>query len=233
MTQKDREDNPFEDEIVADEWISSVENETAGIRDNELYPLLKDWAVRVQPKVIVDIGAGQGICADKLQLPGTTYIGVEPSTALVERANQKYSAANRSFVIGNAYDIPLADVYADAAFSVNVWFHLKDLATASQEMARVLKPGGCFLISTGNPAARHTWESFYVGAKKGDGYIDGKVNIPINPLTRNLMFFHTMDEMSKALEGAGLTVDSTKVFGTTTNHKDTGLFVHIEGHKSE
>lgn len=231
MDDAQHEDNPFEDVTVAQEWINSIENETAGIRDRELYPFLQEWAARVQPKVLVDIGSGQGICADKVQLAGSRYIGVEPSVPLVERAKQKYAAPNRDFVVGSAYKVPLPDHSADTVLSINVWFHLKNLDAAAQEIARILRPGGIFLISTGNPAARSIWESFYIDAKRETGSIDGKVIIPVNPLSRNLMFFHSLGDITAALERSGLTIGSTTVFGTTTVHKEIGLFINIEGRK--
>ena len=49
-------DNPFEDPVVASEWINSVENEHGLIRDNEIYPLLKKWVSDVKPKVLIEIG---------------------------------------------------------------------------------------------------------------------------------------------------------------------------------
>ncbi|MDX9914128.1 MAG: hypothetical protein RBS77_06130, partial [Candidatus Moranbacteria bacterium] len=38
-----KEENPFEDEQVAKEWINSVENEKNMGRDKEIYPRLKNW----------------------------------------------------------------------------------------------------------------------------------------------------------------------------------------------
>ena len=54
------EDNPFEDEKIAKEWIHSVENERGMIREKELLPMLRKWVVNIKPKVVVDIGMGQG-----------------------------------------------------------------------------------------------------------------------------------------------------------------------------
>lgn len=230
-TRKIREDNPFEDEVVAREWITSVENETGMIRDNELYPFLKSWSNRIKPKKIVEIGSGQGICADKVQIHGSRYIGVEPSQTLVNRAREKYFVPDREFIVGNAYDLPLPDNYTDTVFSVNVWFHIEDLKVASKELARILKPGGTFLVSTGNPNAQGKWESFFRDYKKEGKMLDGKVIVPVNPLSRNVLYLHSLTDITNALKDAGLIIESVKGFGYTQEYKDDGLFINIEGKK--
>ncbi len=226
------EDNPFEDEIVAKEWINSIENEKGMIRERELLPLLKKWSEDVQPETIVDIGMGQGGCVDSVQLKNTTrYIGIEPSKILVDRAIEKFSGVNREFVEGNAYHLPVADNVAGAAFSVNVWFHLKDLDTASKELSRVLKPGGKFLICTANPGAYKEWASrFDKDAKVDEKVIDGMVYVPINPLSRNLFFKHTMEEMLDAFTRNNLIVDRTELNGIF-DRSTIPLFINFFGHK--
>ena len=220
-----REENPFADEVVAKEWINSVENEQGLIRDNEIYPLLRAWAKNLQAQVIVEIGSGQGICADKVQVTGTKYMGVEPSSYLVERAKEKYSLENREFVVGNAYELPIESESVDAIFSVGVWFHLEDLQTASTEMHRVLKKGGHFLIVTANPEKNSAWESFYVGAEKKGNKLVGKVMVPVNPLSKNIFHLHTLEDIRASLLEAGLDIESIDMFGKSKDNTD--LFIAI------
>jgi SAM-dependent methyltransferase len=226
------EDNPFEDKTVAKEWANSVENEHGLIRDKETYPLVKAWIESVHPRIIVEIGSGQGILANTVQSAGARYIGVEPSVYLVERARALYPHENREFIIGNAYEIPLPDRVADTVFSVNVWFHLEDLETASREMARILEPGGSFLVSTANPNAYATWEGLYFDYTKDSKKIDGKVNIPINPLSRNTMYLHTLEQIKDALVASGFKIENTQVFGFDEKFGNTALFINIVGKKS-
>ena len=226
------EDNPFENEVVAKEWINSVENERELIRDKETYPLIRAWAERVHPKIIVEIGSGQGIWADKVQLAGTRYIGIEPSQYLIERALALYSHPDREFVVGNAYNLSLADEIADAVLSVNVWFHLEDLRTASREMARILQQDGNFLVSTSNPDAYDVWESLYFDYTKKGKKIVGKANIPINPLSRNTFYQHTKDEIFNTLTANSLEIERIEEFGIVPKFKDAKLFINIIGKKS-
>lgn len=224
-----REENPFEDELVAKEWINSVENEQGLIRDNEIYPLLRKWAEELKPKTIVEIGAGQGVCADKVQISGSKYIGVEPSEFLVQRAEEKNSADNREFILGSAYSLPFEKGIADAVFSVGVWFHLGDLATASKEMNRIMKSSGEFLIVTANPDKNSVWESFYVDAEKIDNKVVGKVMVPVNPLSKNIFHLHTLEDIKSSLNQVGLEIKSIERFGKSKDNSD--LFIAIRGRK--
>ncbi|HEU0081161.1 MAG TPA: class I SAM-dependent methyltransferase [Candidatus Paceibacterota bacterium] len=225
------EDNPFEDATVAKEWINSIENERGMIREKELLPLIKKWAEEVRPKVLIDIGMGQGGCADYVQLEGTSYIGVEPSLPLVERAKEKHQKKDREFIVGNAYELPVANGIADAALSINVWFHLRDLDTGSKELSRVLKSGGKFLICTASPDAYEEWDARYDADAKRDGkVIDGRVYVPINPLSRNIFFKHSIEEIMSAFTKNGLVVDKTELNGIFDRSK-IPLFINFFGHK--
>ena len=229
------EDNPFENEVVAKEWINSIENEKGMIREKELFPMLKEWVSENKPKHIVDIGMGQGGCADIAQWSGEVqYVGIEPSLTLVDRAKEKHSKSRRDFIVGNAYKIPLTDNLTDAVFSINVWFHLKDLDTASKELARVLKSAGKFMICTANPDAYTNWRSrFEEGAKEDEEKIDGKVYVPINPLSRNIIFKHSLEKILEAFSKNDLYIDKTITNGIfdTRNGSDTPLFINFFGHK--
>ncbi len=225
------EDNPFEDEKIAQEWITSIEGEHGMIRDKELYPFLREWSEDLGG-VLVDIGAGQGICADYVQKERIEYIGVDPSRVLIERAHEKYSKDKRKFIVGNAYDLPLEPESADIVLSVNTWFHLENLEKASRELFRILKPGGIFLISTANPGSYNYWEGMFDrDVKVSEKRIDGKVNIPVQSLSRNLIFKHTLEEIVLALKNNGLTVQNTIGFGNKEKFKPSGLFVNIMGSK--
>src|SRR3989344_3376702 len=175
------EENPFENADGAQEWIVCVESEKGRSRDNHIYPLIKKWVGDVDPERIVEIGAGQGICAEKLE-HDAEYVGVEPSRFLVARAQEKYPAPNRSFVVGNAYTLPITGAWADAAFSINVWFHLENLPQVPSELARVLKRDGNFLIVTANPADFATWESFYKNPEREGKKFVGRLDIANAPL---------------------------------------------------
>ncbi len=227
-----QEENPFIDTQVAHEWINSVENERGRTRNKEVYPYLKAWALDLTVSdTIVEIGAGQGICAEKLESKAT-YIGVEPSIILVERAKEKYAAFNRTFIVGDAYQLPIEDEIADAILSVNVLFHLEDLEKASREMSRILKTHGKFLIISANPEAYEVWESFYELPQKEGKKLVGKINIPVNSLSKNIMYQHSFEEIQSALKNERLEITSVKYMGLKLEERPKSIFIVIEGNKT-
>ncbi|HBP00594.1 MAG: Malonyl-CoA O-methyltransferase BioC [Candidatus Moranbacteria bacterium GW2011_GWE1_49_15] len=223
-----REENPFEDERISQEWINNVEGEKNTARDKYIYPKLSGWIEESKPEVVVEIGAGQGICSDKLGNFKGRYIGIEPSAHLVKRAKELYVEENRKFILGDAYALPLESESTDASFSVNVWFHLENLEQASRELARILKPGGKLMIITSNPEAYDLWESWYSDAAKEGKKLTGKILTPVNPLTKNIFYQHALGEILESLEVNGLEIESTEEFADNSGYKS---FICIKGIK--
>src|SRR4051812_22309703 len=98
------DDRTFDPQTALD-WIAAVETSTQTARDIDIYPMLNEWIRCASPKTILDIGCGQGICSDKIDLEGRNYAGIEPSPFLLNRATELYSSENRTFLPGNAYDL--------------------------------------------------------------------------------------------------------------------------------
>jgi SAM-dependent methyltransferase len=117
---------------------------------------LSEWRDAVQRhlrpspgRTLVDIGAGTGAFSaafsDWFHL---SVIAVEPSAAM--RSQIPRTPAIR-VLEGNASDLPLPDVSADAAWLSLVIHHIPDLETAAHEIRRVLRPGAPVLIRQGFP----------------------------------------------------------------------------------
>lgn len=223
-----KEENPFENKDVAQQWILSVESEKGMIRDNETYPALREWYTQASKGNILEIGSGQGICSSKID-GYEKYVGIEPSKFLIARAKELYSSPSRSFVIGNAYKLPVENESYDAVFSVNVWFHLENLEAASKELARVLRPGGAFFIHTADEGALDIWKTFYKDARIEGKKVTGKVEGPGIYQTTNIFYGHRNEEVIDVLNRAGLTVSSVTTLGALPSGK--ALFIVIEGVK--
>lgn len=117
---------------------------------------LSEWRDAVQRhlrpspgRTLVDIGAGTGAFSaafsDWFHL---SVIAVEPSAAM--RSQIPRTPAIR-VLEGNASDLPLPDVSADAAWLSLVIHHIPDLETAAHEIRRVLRSGAPVLIRQGFP----------------------------------------------------------------------------------
>ncbi len=231
MNANYQEENPFETELVASEWSYSIENEKGMIRDKELYPLLSEWIKNTNAENILDIGSGQGICADRCVPDNMNYTGVEPSVFLTDRANELYKKENRKFILGNAFNLPVATASMDGVFSINVWFHLENLDLAAKELSRVLKTKGVFFISTANPDAYQVFEDLYSESTKVGKKLVGKANVPVRAMSKNILYEHTMQEMKDSFEKHGLKILEIKSFGFAHLKTDKGLFVAIIGEK--
>lgn len=97
-----------------------------------------DWLVG-DARDVVDVGAGTGKLTGALVGPGRTVIAVEPDRGMLQALRQEVPQAEA--LEGAAEHLPLADGSADAVLFGQAW-HWVDVAAASREAARVLRPGG-------------------------------------------------------------------------------------------
>ena len=131
------DDNPFTKPEIAALWIKCVEKVSGEFREQHIYPRLRAWEGEQMDGQILEVGSGQGVCCQCLATE-RRYLGVEPSEPLHLRAVEQYQKGERSFILGNAYSLPVSDGSCAGAFSVNVWMHLSDLGKAARELSRVL-----------------------------------------------------------------------------------------------
>jgi SAM-dependent methyltransferase len=94
---------------------------------------------------IVDFGCGSGANSVLLANRGADVIGVDISGDLIALARRRMQINGRAdgarFVVCSGYDLPFADASIDIVFGMAILHHL-DLLRASEEIARVLRPGG-------------------------------------------------------------------------------------------
>ncbi len=226
------EENPFEQENIAKQWINSVESEQDSFREREIYPRLRKWKQSIIGSNLLEIGCGQGICSVQLSIGKMEkYIGIEPSAFLVNRAKSLYRQSNVDFVTGNAYDIPLSDGSVDAAFAISVWFHLENLNIAAKELNRVLKPNGQFLIITANPKVYSDWEQLFCNPNKSGKKITGEMSLPNSKLSRNIINLHTMEEIKNSLQQNNLQILEIQTFGNNCSETQVNYFIEIIGQK--
>jgi len=100
---------------------------------------------------IIDIGGGFGRLIPDYALLFKSCLLIEPSEKLLKEAHkvcQKYPnvTLQKSFV----EQLPVQDESFDVALMVRVAHHLSDLRTMIQEVKRVLKPGGFFILEFAN-----------------------------------------------------------------------------------
>ena len=135
-------------------------------------PLLRQTAEGARPNVLADLGAGDGGTLwplDRAGLVGETIYAVDISAehvALCERLSPKV----KGIVSDVAHVEALEDESVDAVISSQVIEHLPDDRALAPEIARLLKPGGWFYVSSvirgphafwlykGRPPAPERWQ---------------------------------------------------------------------------
>jgi 2-polyprenyl-3-methyl-5-hydroxy-6-metoxy-1,4-benzoquinol methylase len=135
-------------------------------------PLLRQTAERSPPRVLADLGAGDGgtlFPLDRAGLIGETIYAVDISETHIRQC-QALSTKVRGIVSNVAHVEELADESVDAVVSSQVIEHLPDDRVLAPEIARLLKPGSWFYVSSvirgpqafwlykGKPPAPERWQ---------------------------------------------------------------------------
>jgi SAM-dependent methyltransferase len=109
----------------------------------------------------LDIGAGRGIASYALAREGFAVTALEPDGSSLVGAGAIRSLAEESglaitVIQEFSESLPFADGQFDIAFARAVLHHTKDLAAASSEFFRVLKPGGRLIAVREHVISRRT-----------------------------------------------------------------------------
>ena len=97
---------------------------------------------------LLEIGCGIGLLSHAAALDGWEVAGIEPSEPLVAFARLNLGLDVR---IGSAAAVPCDPATFDAVVLIDTDRLLPDLPEVVRQVARVLRPGGAFLVSAPNP----------------------------------------------------------------------------------
>jgi SAM-dependent methyltransferase len=111
----------------------------------------------------LEIGSADGMAACALAEQGRRVIAIDVDTS---RTDPRALAAGVDVRTMDASRLDLADESVDLAYSYNVFEHLSDPAATFAELARVLRPGGRFVLSFGplgwSPHGAHMYKAVAV-----------------------------------------------------------------------
>jgi len=100
--------------------------------------------------VVVEVGAGFGRLAE-LYDGYRRVILVDHSRSLLAEACERWGKDGRfAFVAADLHRLPLVDGAADTLVTVRVLHHVSDVPAALSELARVVAPGGCYVLEYAN-----------------------------------------------------------------------------------
>ena len=99
---------------------------------------------------MLDLGCGTGYGSAMVASRVGEVVGIDSSEEAVARAKARHRLDNLEFLTMSATRLSFPDDSFDAAYSIHVTEHVEDVELHLSEVARVLRPGGWFVVATPN-----------------------------------------------------------------------------------
>jgi ubiquinone/menaquinone biosynthesis C-methylase UbiE len=122
------------------------------VRHDAAIELIQSWGLP-QGSRLLDLGCGPGVLTRDLGKLGYSGVGLDASPAMVEHSLREAASAGLptwTYQLGDVEDVPFPDGSFDAAVSTGVIDYLPGDDRFLAHAARVLKPGGRFLLCVTN-----------------------------------------------------------------------------------
>ena len=129
--------------ILAD-YYNKKEKYWDSFEKDQVLPLLG----AIKDKQILDVGAGTGRLVSRLVNAGAEVTALDISDVMVSKLKAK--SYKLKAIVGDAEDLPFEVESFDIVIATFLIVHLKDLERFFDEVYRVLKPGGLFLVTNIN-----------------------------------------------------------------------------------
>ena len=101
------------------------------------------------PSTILDVGCGTGklLKSARGRFPGARLVGVDAAVEMVKYAQSSTPDGTIEFRQATAEELPFPDASFDLVFSTMTFHHWHNQARGAAEVARVLTPGGRWLLA--------------------------------------------------------------------------------------
>ncbi len=179
--------------------------------------------IRLQPRRIVDIGAGTGRASVALarRYSKSRVVAVDLAMAMLHRARRRqplrFTWPRRfHYVCADAQHLPLADDTVDLLFSNLTLQWCNDLDQALREFRRVAAPGGLVMFSTFGPDTlmelRESWRQvdgythvnlFMDMHDIGDAMVRGGFANPVMDVEHFTLTYHDVFQLMRDLKNLG------------------------------
>jgi len=132
----------------ADWWQDEFTNGVDAEYEEQIIPLALD--LLAGRDTVLDVGTGEGQISRRLISADADWvIGVDPTASQISKAVQR--GGGPVYLRCDADALPFADGRFDAALACLVYEHIEAMEAALQESARVLRPGGRFVLMLNHP----------------------------------------------------------------------------------
>jgi len=101
---------------------------------------------------VLDLGCGTGYGSGILLEKAMEVVGIDLSDEAIEYANEKYKSQGLEFLAGDVTNLQFENDSFDAVVCFEVVEHIENAGTLLDEVSRVIKDEGLFIVSTPNGA---------------------------------------------------------------------------------
>lgn len=134
------------------------------------------------PRDVLDVGCGTGRLLERAAQtwPDARFTGIDVTPNMIAEARRKHPGDARfRFEIADAAALPLPPESIDVAFSTVSFHHWSDQRGGVREVARVLRPGGLFVLADIRPPLllRPIMRRFHATRSRGRLFEDGELAI--------------------------------------------------------
>jgi malonyl-CoA O-methyltransferase len=116
------------------------------------------WLANLQGKTVLDISCGVGRWLAHAQRQGATVAGTDLCREMLLQASKKPGLAGKLVLSDTCY-LPLANASADVVICALSLGHITPIEPAITELARIVRPGGCLIVTDFHPdAVQRGWK---------------------------------------------------------------------------
>ncbi|GAT10189.1 class I SAM-dependent methyltransferase [Mycolicibacterium novocastrense] len=132
--------------LTGERTVPGLAEENYWFRRHEV--VYEQMADRCADRDVLEAGCGEGYGANLIADVARRVIGLDYDESTVAHVRARYPRVDMRH--GNLAELPLADGSVDVVVNFQVIEHLWDQGQFVRECLRVLRPGGCLLMSTPN-----------------------------------------------------------------------------------
>lgn len=175
--------------------------------------------IRLQPKMIVDVGAGTGEASASLLkcYPKASVIALDFALPMLQRAKRRGRILRRPLPLcADLEQLPLAAHSVDIIYSNAALQWSSDLSSTFREFRRVLRPGGMLMFTTFGPDTlkelRSAWSqvdgethvsSFVDMHDVGDMLVEAQFADPVIDAEQITMTYESVDQLMRDIKSIG------------------------------